>query len=119
MKQGDVVLTSIQQADGNAKRRPVIVLRELPGFGDFLVCGVSTQLHQIVKGFDEIISDDDEDFIASGLLSKSLVRLGFLAVLPRKRILGTIGSISSQRISRLLKNLCDYLVSSEQLNRPD
>ena len=32
----------------------------------------------------------DED--REGLLSKSLIRLGFLAVLPRASIIGTIGS---------------------------
>jgi len=34
------------QADGRVKDRPCIALRRMPGFGDWLVCGVSTQLHQ-------------------------------------------------------------------------
>ena len=45
MREGDVVLTPIPQADGRVKNRPAIVLREMPGSGDVLVCGVSTQLY--------------------------------------------------------------------------
>ncbi len=110
MKEGDVVLTPIPQADGTIKNRPAIVLREMPRYRDLLVCGISTQLHQRVDGFDEVISPNDSDFATSGLLSESLIRLGFLAVLARKNIAGTIGAISSERHKRLLKELSDYLV---------
>ena len=78
MKEADVVLTPIPQADGVIKNRPAIILREMPPYRDFLVCGVSTQLDKEVKGFDEVISDTDEDFQSSGLRTSSLVRLGFL-----------------------------------------
>lgn len=114
MKEGDVVLTSIPQADGRTKNRPAVVLREMPPYSDLLVCGVSTQLDQHVRGFDELIVSEDDDFAASGLLAASVIRLGFLAVLPRKRILGSIGSISSQRHKRRLKNLSDHLLQSLQ-----
>jgi mRNA interferase MazF len=84
MKEADVVLTPIPQADGVIKNRPAIILREMPPYRDFLVCGVSTQLDKEVRGFDEVISDTDEDFQSSGLRTSSLVRLGFLAVLPSR-----------------------------------
>ncbi len=42
MKEGDVILTPIPQADGVVKNRPAVVLREMPPYKDFLVCGVST-----------------------------------------------------------------------------
>ncbi|MBA3438318.1 MAG: type II toxin-antitoxin system PemK/MazF family toxin [Pyrinomonadaceae bacterium] len=109
MKEGDVVLTPVPQADGIVKNRPAIILREMPPYRDLLVCGISTQLHQQVKSFDEIISPADADFALSGLVSESLVRLGFLAVLPRSRIAGSIGAILSERHERLLKTLSDYL----------
>lgn len=105
-----MVLTPVPQANGTVKNRPAIVLREMPPFGDLLVCGVSTQLHQQVKDFDEIISPTHADFASSGLVSESLIRLGFLAVLPRSSIIGSIGSISSERHKRLLKKLSEYLV---------
>lgn len=112
MKEGDVILTPIPQADGTLKNRPAVCLREMPRYRDMLVCGVSTQLHQRVDSFDEVIDSGDSDFASSGLLSDSLIRLGFLAVLPRKSIAGSIGSISTERHTRLLKSLSTYLIQS-------
>ena len=110
MNQGDVILTPVPQADGVVKNRPAIFLREMPPYRDVLVCGVSTQLNRKVNGFDEIVQSTDSDFAASGLRSASLIRLGFLAVVPRNAVLGSIGSISSKRHKRLLKRLSDYLI---------
>jgi mRNA interferase MazF len=110
MKEGDVILAPVPQADGAIKTRPAVILREIPPYKDFLVCGVSSQLNQIVQGFDEIISPEDPDFVSSGLKTKSLIRLGFLAVLPQSRIIGSIGSISLERHKRLLQILSDYLI---------
>jgi mRNA interferase MazF len=93
MKQGDVILTPLPQADGQIKNRPALFLREMPPYGDALVCGISTQLRQQVSGFDELITQRDADFGASGLAMDSLVRLGFLAVMPRNKIIGSIGSL--------------------------
>lgn len=112
MKEGDVVLATVPQADGGKKNRPAIILRELPPYGDFLVYGVSTQLHHIEKDFDEIISPQDPDFKSSGLLAKSLVRLGFLAIFPRNSIVGKIGYIEKERHNRLLKKLANYLIKN-------
>jgi len=84
----------------------------MPPFNDLLVCGISTQLHHRVEGFDEIISPADGDFSTSGLLAESLIRLGFLAVLPRRSILGSIGSVAPERHRRLLVALSAYLTQS-------
>lgn len=110
MKEGDVVIVAMPQSDGSVKNRPTIILREMPPFQDMLVCGVSTQLRQEVKDFDEIISPTDSDFKTSSLVGKSLLRLGFLTVVPQSQIVGVIGSISSTRHRRLLKKLSNYLV---------
>ena len=109
MNQGHVILTPVPQADGVIKNRPAISPKEMPPYGDVLVCGVSTQLHQEVKGFDEVIRLSDSDFAATGLHSASLIRFGFLAVLPRSVIIGSIGAISPERHKRLLKKLAEYL----------
>jgi len=111
MKEGDVIVLPMPQADGVVKNRPAIVSREMPPFGDLLVCGVSTQLRQAAKDFDEVISQSDSDFVPSGLIEESLIRLGFLIVVPRTRIVGSIGSISSERHKRLLQRLSDYLLT--------
>ena len=110
MKEGDIVLTPVPQANGQIKNRPAVFLREMPPFNDALVCGISTQLHQQVAGFDEVISQQDVDFANSGLVSASLLRLGFLALIPRNQIIGSIGSIGGARHKRLLTNLSGYLI---------
>jgi len=83
MKESDVVLAPLPQADGQLKTRPVVVLRQMRPFGDWLVCGVSTQIHQQVAGLDETIEPSNADFASSGLKAASLIRLGFVTVLPR------------------------------------
>jgi mRNA interferase MazF len=81
MKEGDVVLAALPQADGKSKLRPVLLLRQLlPPYNDFLVCGISTQIHQQIKDFDELISEKDNDFKDSGIIKESVIRLSFLAV---------------------------------------
>ncbi len=110
MKEGDVALVAMPQADRTEKNRPVIILREMLPFQDMLVCGVSTQIHQQIIDFDEIISPADDDFAASGLIRNSLIRLGFLTVFPQSQIIGVIGSVSDTRHRRLLATLSDYLL---------
>ena len=110
MKLGDVIITPIPQADGRIKNRPAVLLCELPPFGDVLVCGISSQVQREVVGFDEIIQINDSDFDISGLKTDSLNRLGFLSVLPVKKIIGTIGSLSPERHRRLLQNLANHLL---------
>jgi mRNA interferase MazF len=109
MSEGDVVLTALPQSDGRLKNRPAIVLREMPPFGDLLVCGVSTQLQQAVAGFDDLIEPAHDDFRASGLKAASVIRLGFLAVLPSTSFIGKLGGISGERRRRLLSRLCEHL----------
>ena len=109
MTEGDVALTTLPQADGRAKPRPVILLRQLPPFRDWLVCGVSTQLHHEAVGFDDVIEPSHSDFGGSGLKAPSLIRLGFLAVLPSEALLGMLGSISLDRRGRLLQRLGGFL----------
>ncbi len=112
MKEGDVVIVAMPQADGGVKNRPAVILCEMPPFQDMLVCGVSTQLRQEVKDFDEIISPADRDFAVSGLVGESLIRLGYLTVVPQSQIVGVIGSISSIRHQGLLEKLSSYLIRS-------
>jgi mRNA interferase MazF len=112
MKEGDIVLFAFPQADGKAKNRPAVILREMPPFGDLLVCGISRQLHQEVRGFDDIIRSTDADFKTSGLADDSLVRLGFLTSLPKTKVVGVIGTVAPQRHMRLLRRLADYLTKS-------
>jgi len=109
MKEGDILLTALRQADGTVKDRPVVFLRRMPPFRDLLVCGISTQLQQSAPELDETITPSDPDFRASGLKVPSLIRLGYLAVLPSAQFKGRIGRIASARLKRLLARLSDFL----------
>jgi mRNA interferase MazF len=113
MIEGDVALTPLPQKDGQSKPRPVILLRKVPPFGDWLVCGISTQLHQHVPGFDEIIEPSQPDFVASGLKAASLIRLGFLVVLPANRLFGVIGTVSRERLHRVQQRLATFLLPNQ------
>lgn len=111
MKERDVVLMAIPQADGLRKNRPVLLLREMPRYGDFLVCGISSQILQYVPEFDELIQTDDTDFYDSGLRKSSVIRLSFLAIARRPEVIGRLGRINIERHQRLLSNLSTYLRS--------
>jgi mRNA interferase MazF len=107
--QAEIVLIALPQADGQGKPRPALVLREMPPFQDVLLAGISSQLRQEVPGFDEVLQPNDIDFAATGLRVASIVRLGFLTVLPQRQVLGTLGYISSARHRALLTRLSAYL----------
>ena len=105
MKEKEIILTKITQSDGNFKLRPVLVLRKMPTYDDFLVCGISTQLHQEIKDFDATLEANAQ----TNLKSKSLIRLSFLALLPSKELVKTIGTIDTTLHNLLLNRLSEYL----------
>lgn len=111
MEEGQIVLTPLQQSDGKYKKRPALLLKKMPGYGDWLVCGISTQLHQHIKDFDFLISARHPDFTTSGLKASSVIRLGFLAIIPSSAITGAIGNISEPVYRKLIYNLTNYLQS--------
>ncbi len=103
--EGKIILAEIPQADGETKRRPVVVLRVLPPYGDLLVSGVSTRLYQAVEGYDEVLIPDPEN----GLRRPSLIRLFYLSLLTSQDVRGTIGRISDPLRRELLRRLSAYL----------
>ncbi len=107
---GDVVVAPLAHADGGAKPRPVL-LRELPGFGDYLACGISTQMHQAIKGFDLVLSPGSAEFFSSGLHTESVVRLGFVGVVPVRKMTRRLGRISPSALAGLQKRLADCILS--------
>ena len=106
------IITTILPQDVKQKIRPVLVLREFPKYGDLLVCGISSQLHQYIEGFDIIINEQHPDFKNSGLKHPGICRLNFLALLPKNKFLGELGYISAVAHTTLLKNLSHYLVAN-------
>jgi mRNA interferase MazF len=110
MKAGDMSVYKMQQSDGSVKSRPVALLKQVRPFGDWIVCAVSTQLQQEVKGFDLVIADTDRSFGSTGLKSSSLIRLGFINTVCNKDLPGSIGSLAPKVIALLQHRLADYLI---------
>lgn len=67
MREGDVVLTPVPQANGVIKNRPAIILREMPPYKDLLVCRSSTLVHPEVRGFDELVSSSGKSLTSRSL----------------------------------------------------
>ncbi len=94
ISEGQIVLFRFPQTDQkDGKLRPLI-LRKLPGkFDDWLICMISSQLHQATPGLDEIINLEEPDFQQTGLKQSSLIRASRLAVVDEDILIGKLGSI--------------------------
>jgi len=110
-KSGQIVLFNFPQTDLIAgKPRPALMLAKLPGgYDDWLLCMISSQTHQYIAGVDEIILPNSPDFIQSGLKSTSVIRVSRLAVVEENILLGPIGEISPERLSRVKNNLISWI----------
>jgi mRNA interferase MazF len=108
---GQVVVFRFPQTDlEEGKLRPALLLGKLPGnYDDWLICMISSHTRQYVEGFDEIVQENDNDFGGSGLKVASIIRVGRLAVVSGDILLGAIGQVSSERLSRVKKHLADWL----------
>ena len=111
MSPGDVVLVRLPQVGAGAvKLRPALFLTPLSGpYQDGLLCGISTQLHNILPNWDELIQPGDVDFGASGIIQASVIRLSYLRAVTSAEIIGLIGTIDPSRLLRIRQHLSDYL----------
>ena len=109
MKEGEIILVNILTSEGNYKKRPALILKVLPKFNDLLLCGISSQIQQIINDFDLLLSPNSIDFQTSGIIKESIIRLGYLTVLPQHFVEGKIGYISNDSHKLLIQRLCDYL----------
>ena len=109
-KERDVIIVQVGSSqEQNVKSRPAICLRKMPPtYQEFLVCGLSSNLTQHVKNFDEKVTPQDDNL--KNIQCESVIRLGFLDRVRTEIVQGSIGSISVERHRRLLKKLSDYLV---------
>ncbi|OGU39605.1 MAG: transcriptional regulator [Ignavibacteria bacterium GWB2_35_12] len=109
MKEGDIILADIISSDGTFKKRPSLILKILPKYGDLLVCTISTQLHQYIEGVDLIIDNNSSDFRTSGLIKDSLIRTCYLSIIPKRFNEGFLGFISQKSYKLIVNRLSDYL----------
>ncbi len=111
MNGGDIILIDLLQSDGSYKLRPALILKQLPKYNDFLVCGISSQISQYIKGFDEILNEHNKNFTDTGLHTTSVIRLFFLAVVQNERLAGKIGKIQVALYKDMLHRLSNFLMS--------
>lgn len=117
MKQaGQIVLTPFPYTDlSGAKLHPVLMLcKATSQFDDWLVCMVSSQIKQAETDFDEVVLPGDEDFDRAGLKVPSVLRLTRLAVLDSSLQIGSLGSISEERLWRIRQRLAAWIAKGEQ-----
>jgi len=114
IKSGQIVLFHFPQTDLILGRlRPALLLAKLPSNqNDWLVCMISSQLHQEIPNVDEIIETTDINFAATGLKFTSLIRLTRLAVVEETIFKSNIDEISAERLERLKKRLADWIETS-------
>jgi len=117
---GTLVLFPFPQTDLElGKLRPALLLAPVPGeFRDWLAAMVTSQARLAVEGFDEIIAVEDDDFVASGLKTTSVLRLGRLAVMAETLIVGVLGEIGPQRLQRIRERLARWIQDPQQFLRP-
>jgi mRNA interferase MazF len=112
MKQpGQVVIFKFPQTNLEyTKARPALLLAKVPGdYDDWLICMVSSKLHQYIEGLDEIINPDSPDFQQSGLRTGSVIRVTRIAVVAGDILMGTIGEISPERLRKIRNNLSQWI----------
>lgn len=114
IQEGQRVLFKFPQTNqALGKLRPALVIRRLPGpYDDWLICMISSQLTQQISEFDEVINEKSEDFKQSGLQKSSIVRISRLAVVDKNVLLGTLGSISSERLNNIKSKIVGWIKSA-------
>ena len=112
VRERQVVLFRFPQTNQTTgKLRPALVIRKVPGpHDDWLICMISSRLSQEVADFDETISENDNDFVSSGLKQASLIRIARLAVIEKNILLGAIGEVSDARLTRIKNKLADWVI---------
>jgi len=109
MEEGRVVRVAFQQADGEVKLRPAVVLKNLPTGPDLVVCAVSGKLHRYMQGVDILVDEPHSDFPGMGLPFPSLIRSAYLTTVPLTAVQDEIGSVGKDTLHRILAQLTTYL----------
>ena len=104
---GHIAYVKVPNSDlSQGKNRPVLVLGKCPGkFDDWLICPISSRQYQATPGVDELVSPDDTDFTATGLVAPSVIRVCRLAVVEDSLLRGAIGSVGPARLKRVKASL--------------
>ncbi|MBL8182772.1 MAG: type II toxin-antitoxin system PemK/MazF family toxin [Blastocatellia bacterium] len=108
---GDIVLFRLPQTDQTVgKLRPALLVTALPTkYDDWLVCMVSSQIHQAIPNVDILIDTFDTDFASSGLKSTSIFRTTRLAIAAEHIFVGKLGTISQSRVEDARSRIASWI----------
>jgi mRNA interferase MazF len=111
---GDIALMPFPFTNlANAKKRPVLLLRKLDNsHDDWLVCMISSQLHQFNPDLDWKLDSTHPEFAESGLKTSSVFRLSRIAVLDGSLLLGKLGTLPDTRLQNLKRRLAAWITES-------
>ena len=111
MKPGAIVLIRFPQADlQTGKLRPALVVATAPGrHPDLLLAMISSRIVQVAPNFDEIIDPSDSDYAATGLKTRSVIRLARLVTVEPAIINARLGTISGKRLQDVKAHLVNWL----------
>ena len=111
ISEGQIILFRFPQTDQkDGKLRPALILKKLPGkFNDWLICMISSQLHQIIPNLDELIDSKEPDFQQTGLKQSSLICVTRLAVANEDILMSKLGIIDTFRLNRIKTNIAIWL----------
>jgi mRNA interferase MazF len=70
---------------------------------------VESHIRHYIPQFDELIQETASDFVQSGLKSASVIRVGRLAVVQGRVLLGATGQISPERLQRIKNHLAEWI----------
>ncbi len=109
MEAGQIVRVCVPQADRVVKTRPVVLLKQFPPYGDWLVCGISKSIDIAVADLDIVLDEQHPDYALSRLDHPGVIRLGFLNAVSRYDVEGVMGRVSPSTYALIMERLIDHL----------
>lgn len=110
MKAGDICKVGLIQPDGTVKDRPVVLIKEVPPFNDWIVAVVTSRIRNMEPSIDYLLKDTEPGFSNTGLRKTSLIRLGLINTINSGLIKGVIGELSYGVLNILKTNLSQFIV---------
>ncbi len=110
MKAGDICRVGFPQPDGNIKGRPVVLIKEVPPFKDWMVALVTGKTRNMDSTLDYLLRDSDSGFSGTGLTKTSLIRMGVISTINTGLIQGKLGELPYGVLPKLKSNLSQFIL---------
>ena len=105
LQPGEVVFIPFPFTDlATTTRRPVLLLRSMDGFGDFLAVAITSQ-----SGHSDAIALRQDDFEEGTLPKASYVRTTKLYTLNKFAVAQRFGMLTQDALARVLSAICSAL----------